>query len=230
MDVNDIKPSAGNNSSPYIAIALGYVPAGIVFGSISFIFGIPLYYVIGLSLIVYSGAVQSAFVGFWASGFSVFGILLTAFLLNSRHSFYGAHIERKMGVFSLRRVFLVAPFITDEVYALAVSADRPGWKWLFNLSMFGYANWILSSIAGYLIFSSLPLKYLEELTIGLSALFLSLFIPQTKNRDGVIVAAVSISVALVVRISDLPDYFISVAILAGLITGAVLIMRKEVSH
>lgn len=230
MDVNDIKTSVGNHSSPYIAVALGYIPAGIVFGSISFIFGIPLYYVIGLSLIVYSGAVQSAFVGFWASGFSVFGILLTAFLLNSRHSFYGAHIERKMGVFSLRRVLLVAPFITDEVYALAVSSNRTGWKWLFNLSIFGYVNWALSSVAGYLIFSRLPLRYLEELTIGLSALFLSLFIPQIKKMDGAIVAAVSISVALFVRISELPDYYISVAILAGLITGSVLIMKKGASH
>ena len=226
MDVNEQPAMRGLYDTPYIPIALGYLPSGLVFGSISFIFGIPLYYVIALSILVYSGAVQSAFVGYWASGFSIFGILLTAFLLNTRHSFYGLHIERKNGPFKLLQIILVAPFITDEIYGLTVSSRSHEWKWLIKISIFAYFNWLIASICGYLIFIHLPIGYIADLTIGLSALFLSLFVPNIKRKNDVYVAMASISVALLVKISDMPDYAISLAILAGVITGAVLLKRN----
>ncbi len=50
------------------AISAGYVPSGIAFGAIATALHVPVWATISLSALVYSGAVQSAFVGFWSIG------------------------------------------------------------------------------------------------------------------------------------------------------------------
>ena len=104
-DPSEITVRKQNIAGLFVPVSLGYVPSGIVFGSLSYILGLKLYYVLGLSAFVYSGAVQSAFLGFWSSGLDIPGILITAFLLNLRHSFYGSHVERSIG--KLRRLTIL---------------------------------------------------------------------------------------------------------------------------
>jgi predicted branched-subunit amino acid permease len=212
----------------FLPVSMGYIPSGIVFGSISYILGLKFYYVLGLSAFVYSGAVQSAFLGFWSTGLEIPGILLTAFLLNLRHSFYGPHLERKIGGLSKIAIFAIAPFLTDEVYGLAISAGSITGSKVMKLAMWAYLNWFFASAAGFLLFSHISTKYLADLTIALSALFLGLFVPNVKGKDTAIVAITSIAIAAIFRLSGVSAYYYIVAIFAGVIAGVAFSMAGKV--
>ena len=112
--------------SLYFTISASYMPSGIAFGAFTVALGIPFLYAVMLSLLVFSGAVQSAFLGFWATGLDPFSMVLTAFLLNLRHTFYGPHLSSSGYNVSSRGIILIGPFLTDEVYALSISAQGMG--------------------------------------------------------------------------------------------------------
>ena len=229
--MSQLPVAAGKNlkmSNMFLPVSMGYIPSGIVFGSISYILGLKFYYVLGLSAFVYSGAVQSAFLGFWSTGLEIPGILLTAFLLNLRHSFYGPHLERKIGGLSKIAIFAIAPFLTDEVYGLAISAGSITGSKVIKLAMWAYLNWFFASAAGFLLFSHISTKYLADLTIALSALFLGLFVPNVKGKDTAIVAITSIAIAAIFRLSGVSAYYYIVAIFAGVIAGVAFSMAGKV--
>jgi Predicted branched-chain amino acid permease (azaleucine resistance) len=99
-----------------LLVSSGYIPTGIVFGSLAFILGLKIEYTLGLSAFVYSGAVQSTVLGIWVSGINIPSLILIAFLLNLRYSFYGIHMERKLNKITTIAILVIAPFLTDEVY------------------------------------------------------------------------------------------------------------------
>ncbi len=229
-DPSEITVRKQNITGLFVPVSLGYVPSGIVFGSLSYILGLNLYYVLGLSAFVYSGAVQSAFLGFWSSGLDIPGILITAFLLNLRHSFYGSHVERSIGKLRRLTIFAIAPFLTDEVYGLAVSTEDMTGNKVLKLAIWAYLNWFFASAAGFLVFSQFPARYLADLTIALSALFLGLFIPKVKGSDAVVVAVTSIVFASFLRLSDAsPSYYI-LAIFAGVGAGLIFNSTRKVRN
>ena len=211
-----------------LPLSMGYIPTGLAFGSLSYLLGVKFYYTLGLSAFVYSGAVQSAFLGFWSAGFNIPALLLTAFLLNLRHSFYGAHLERKLGSLSTLAIIVIAPFLTDEVYGLAISNNSINREGTIRLALWAYLNWILASAAGFTLFSRIPSVYLEDLTVALSALFLGLFIPRVKGIDTSIVAVTSIVTAVLLRVANAPQSVFVVAIFAGFASGMIYLWKNGV--
>ncbi len=204
-----------------LLVSSGYIPTGVVFGSLAYILGLRIEYAIGLSAFVYSGAVQSTVLGFWASGVNIPSLIFIAFLLNLRHSFYGIHMERKLGKITTMAILVIAPFLTDEVYGLVVSNDGFDPGNVKKLAFWAYGNWIISSAAGYLFLSGLPSIYLLDLSIALSALFLGLFVPKVKGLDTAIVVFSSLGMAIGLRLSDAPQFMYILSILAGFAFGMI---------
>jgi len=108
----------------YAAITLGYLSAGIAFGALAESLHVPYYFTAALSIFVYSGAVQSAFLGYWTIGIEPVSLILTGFLLNLRHTFYGAHIQNLRPELEFIDIISLSPLLTDETYAISVS--HPG--------------------------------------------------------------------------------------------------------
>ncbi len=202
-----------------LVISAGYLPSGIAFGSISTALRIPGIYTISLSLFVYSGAVQSAFLGYWAAGIDPASIILTAFLLNLRHTFYGAHIETLRGDIRLRDIIVIGPLLTDEVYAIAVSYPSLSLPNLHGLSIYAYFNWIAGTAIGIIAIYYAPSVVLNILFLALPALFLGLLVPRIRNGFGLVTAITSGMIALAGRLLGLAPYFLIVPILIGVITG-----------
>lgn len=202
-----------------IAILSTYVPAGIAYGTLATTVHIPWYYTIGLSVAVYSGAVQSAFVGLWSIGFEPVTMVITAFLLNLRHTFYGPHLEERYPGITTRDAYSIAPVLTDELYGLAVSEPKMEPKEIRLLGYFGYACWVLSSAFGVVFTGVLPTFLYPILFLVLPALFLALMVPRIRGSSTAVSALVSIGIAAVMKSFGLPEYSILVSIGAGIIAG-----------
>lgn len=150
-------------------------------------------------------------------------MVVTAFLLNLRHTFYGPHLEEHFPQMSSSEMYSIAPFLTDEIYALAVSYPPMEVHEVRNLSYFGYSCWILSSAFGVAFTGSLPSFLYPILFLALPALFLALMVPRIKGGSTVISAVVSIGVAIVIKIYGLPEYSILASIGAGILAGLLVL-------
>ena len=211
------------------AISAGYVPSGIAFGAIATALHVPVWATISLSALVYSGAVQSAFVGFWSIGIDPATLLLTAFLLNLRHTFYGPHVGSIRNDITVKDMMSIAPILTDEVYALSVQDPPLPKRSVRILSLYAYGNWISATAVGSILVNFLPAGVETAIAIALPALFLALLLPKISDRSTTVTAAASIAVSVAARALHLPSYFIIVPILVGVASGMVIVLGRSPS-
>lgn len=217
----------GISPAAMMAITAGYVPSGIAYGAIAGSLHIPIEVIVAMSALVYSGAVQSAFLGFWTIGLDPGVLLLTAFLLNLRHTFYGPHVGSIRNDLRLRDILYISPLLTDEVYALSVSDPPIPVGSIRALSVYAYLNWVGASALGSLVGIAVPLKVEISMAIALPALFLALLVPKVADRSTAIAAVSSGILAVSVRLMGLQSYFIILPILAGSAAGYLVIHRRR---
>lgn len=222
-----MRAHAGIRPSAMMAISAGYVPSGIAYGAIATTLHVPVYVTLALSALVYSGAVQSAFLGFWTIGLDPGALLLTAFLLNLRHTFYGPHIGSIRGDLRLKDILAISPLLTDEVYALSVSEPPIPAGSVRALSIYAYINWVGSSAIGSLAAIALPARVDLAMAIALPALFLALLVPKVADRSTAIAAASSGAIAVAMRLMGLQSYFIILPIAVGAAAGFFAISRRR---
>ncbi len=208
-----------------MAISAGYVPSGIAYGAIATSLHVPFYATIAMSALIYSGAVQSTFLGFWTIGIEPGTLFLTAFLLNLRHTFYGPHVGSIRSNLRLRDILTISPLLTDEVYALSVSDPPITISSVRALSIYAYINWVVSSAFGSVAATVFPVKVDLAMVIALPALFLALLVPKVADRTTTIAAVSSGTIAVAARLIGLQSYFIILPIAAGSAAGY-LAMRR----
>lgn len=209
-----------------IAISAGYVSSGIAFGALATALGVPLLATVALSAFVYSGAVQSAFVGFWSIGIDPVSLFLTAFLLNLRHTFYGPHVGSMRSDTGVRDILSISPLLTDEVYAISVSLPPITLRSVKFLSLYAYANWIGSTIVGIVALDRVPAGIEVSIAIALPALFLALLVPKIGDSATAVTAIGSGTVAVVTRLMHLASYFVIVSIISGVAIGLITLELK----
>ena len=209
----------GADAGRILSITAGYIPSGIAYGALATAVHVPWYVTIILSVVVYSGAVQSAFVGFWSIGFEPFSLIITAFLLNLRHTFYGPHLEEVHKGLRERDIAEIGPFLTDEVYAIAVSKPVMGVPRIKFYAVFAYLCWFSGSAIGVALVGGIPSYVLPILFLALPALFLGLMVPKIEGSATGAAAATSVLVSVFFRVYGLPAYFLLISILAGVVVG-----------
>ncbi len=197
----------------------GYVPSGIAYGVLATAIHIPWYFTLLLSAVVYSGAVQSAFVGFWSIGLEPVTLILTAALLNLRHSIYGPHLEEHYNNVEHGDIFTLGPLLTDEIYALGIGFKPMTITKLRYISILAYLSWIGSTAIGIAFTGGIPQYVLPALYLALPALFLALMVPKVKGKGTLTAAIFSIFFSVIFRLDGFPEYFILLSILAGVSAG-----------
>ena len=149
-----------------------------------------------LSLVMFTGASQFAFVGVAASGGSPFAAVPAALLLGVRNAFYGVPVSEILHPRGLARVW-TAHFVIDETTAMAISQATPRGKryafWATGLILF--CLWQLGTLAGALVG-----RAINPADIGLDAaapaVFLALLWPMLRRPEARWVALGGALVAL----------------------------------
>ena len=165
---------------------------GVSFGAISTASGLSVLQTCALSLLVFTGASQFAFVGIIASGGA-----LTAILLGSRNMFYGLSLVKKLDLSAPVRL-ASAHFVIDESTAMAVTREttrqtRLGFYWT-GISIF--VLWNLTTFAGALAGNAIgdPRTYGLDAAVG--AAFLGLLWPRLTSWYARGIAVFAAAVAL----------------------------------
>ena len=170
---------------------------GVSFGVISTTSGLSVLQTCALSLVVFTGASQFAFIGIIASGGNPVTGALTAVLLGSRNMFYGLSLARLLDLRGGQRL-ASAHFVIDESTAMAVTRDtrrqaRLGFYWT-GISIF--VLWNLTTFLGARAGTAIgdPRTYGLDAAVG--AAFLGLLWPRLTSGQARSIALFAAAVAL----------------------------------
>lgn len=183
-----------------IADSLGVSAAvglyGISFGAIATASGVSIWQACALSLLVFTGASQFAFVGVIGAGGAPLTGALTAVLLGSRNMFYGIALAPRLQLGRGHRA-AAAHLVIDESTAMAITRDtrrqaRLGFFWT-GLGVF--TLWNLATLAGAVAGEAIgdPRTYGLDAAVG--AAFLGLLWPRLQSWNGRVVALAGAAVA-----------------------------------
>jgi predicted branched-subunit amino acid permease len=204
-----------------LSVALATGAYGLSFGALSVAAGLSIWQTQVLSLLLFSGGSQFAFVGILAGGPSgAAAAIATSTLLGVRNGLYGLQVSRMLQVRGLRR-FAAAQLTIDESTAVGVAqpeqrAGRLGF-WTTGLGVF--VLWNAATLAGSLVGDAMgdPRRY--GLDAAAAAAFCGLLWPRLKSVDAFAIAAVAALVAVLVAPHAPAGVPVLVAAFAALLAG-----------
>jgi len=204
-----------------VGIATGLY--GVSFGAVSVAAGLSVLQTCALSLVMFTGASQFAFIGVAAAGGAPVSGAVTALMLGTRNTLYGLKLAPLLQFRGWRRP-LAAQLVIDESTAMSVTRDSTAAARVGFLStgLAVFALWnlftFLGAIAGNLIGD--PSTYGLDAAVG--AAFLALLWPRLADGRNRVVAACAALVALgavPITAAGVPVLIAGgVALLAGLLT------------
>ena len=180
-----------------LGVGLATGAYGVSFGAISTTSGLDVLQTCVLSLLVFTGASQFAFIGIIASGGNPVTGALTAVLLGSRNLFYGLSLAQRLNLKGPQRL-ASAHFVIDESTAMAVTRDntrqsRLGFYWT-GISIF--ILWNLMTFVGALAGEKIGDPQTYGLDAAVGAAFLGLLWPRLTSWHARLVALFGAAVAL----------------------------------
>jgi predicted branched-subunit amino acid permease len=182
-----------------MSVGLATGAYGVSFGALATAAGLSVVQACAMSLLLFSGGSQFAFVGIVAGGGSGVAAVATSTLLGLRNGLYGLQLSRLLELRGWRRL-AGAQVTIDESTAVAIGQPEPAASrlgfWLTGLSVF--ALWNLSTLLGALLGNALgdPKRY--GLDAAAASAFLALLWPRLRTGEAraVAVAAAFVAIAL----------------------------------
>ncbi|WP_306592985.1 AzlC family ABC transporter permease [Corynebacterium striatum] len=165
------------------AVAVGLVPLGLAFGILIVQTGFAWWWAPIFSVVIYAGSMEFLAISMVTGGTSAITSLVTAFMVNFRHIFYGLTFPRDNIKSFLGRAYSTYA-LTDESYAI-VSAkprdERLSGVHILTIQVFCQLLWVLSGIVGALAGQIIPPK-VKGLEFALVALFVVLAMSSFHNN------------------------------------------------
>jgi 4-azaleucine resistance transporter AzlC len=191
-----VLPERGAILRAAVGIGLYAAAFGASFGAVSVGSGLTLGQTMVLSLVMFSGASQFAFIGVAVAGGSPFAAVPAALLLGVRNAFYGVPMSEILHPRGVRR-WLTAHFVIDETTAMAIGQPTPAAKryafWATGLIL--CSLWQLGTLTGALIGRAIdPADF--GLDAAAPAVYLALLWPNLKSTEARVVAVGGAALAL----------------------------------
>lgn len=184
--------------------------------------GFKWYYSLLVSLTVYTGAYQFVLVTLLSSGASILTMALTAFLMNSRQSFYALTFVDEFNHMGKRKLYMIHT-MTDETYAVNCTLPDTGKEnqsimfWVAFLSRY---YWMVGAVAGGILGQIIPFD-MTGIDFCMTALFVIIFIDQWEKAESHIPAIAGIVIAVLCLLVVGQQYFLLPSLL---IASAVLVV------
>jgi 4-azaleucine resistance transporter AzlC len=205
-----------------VGIGLGVGVYGVSFGVLAVGSGMSPAQACVMSMLVFTGASQFAFIGVLAAGGGAVAAMGPAVMLALRNAVYGLSLAPVLPG-RLRDRALAAHLVIDETTAMARAQDDPAQARRAFLAT-GVSVWLCWN-AGTLVGALLGGGLGDPRTLGLDAMFpaafLALLVPQLR-RAGAPVAAAAGAVVAVMLLPFAPAGVPVIAALAGVVPGLLL--------
>jgi predicted branched-subunit amino acid permease len=185
--------------SPFILVA---VPFGTLFGAVATEAGLNLTETMVMTTTVFAGAAQFTALSLMMEQAPIFIVILTALAVNLRMAMYSAALVPHLGKSKLRMRVLMAYFMVDQSYAVAVKKFDEVPKMPMQFKIYYYFGtlialvpfWVLFSYIGAVAGSAIPPEY--SLDFALPICFIALTAPAMRSLPHFAAALVSILGAL----------------------------------
>lgn len=206
--------------------ALGVVLAtsayGISFGALAVASGFDVWQTCVLSLVMFTGGSQFAFVGVIGAGglAAAPAAIASALLLGVRNVAYGMRMSPVIGRGLVRRS-LAAPFTIDESTAVSLAQRSPRARrvgfWITGVGI--YLGWNLTTLLGALLGDVLGDPKTYGLDAAAAAAFLALLWPRLRRRQAIAVGIAAAAVATVLTPVLIPGLPVLVAAFVAVVVG-----------
>lgn len=180
-------------------VAMAYVPLGLAFGVLMVKSGIAWYWAPLSALLIFAGSIEFLAVGLIAGGVPFLQVLVTSFVVNFRHLFYGLSfpLERISGRWA--KAYGVWA-LTDETYAITAAGvgSRLNGFQITVLQVVSHVWWASAALVGALVGAIIPAS-IVGFGFALTAMFITLLVDSLRNhpsRFQLAAAAGSIVVAV----------------------------------
>lgn len=206
--------------------ALGVVVAtsayGVSFGALAVAAGLDVWQSCVLSLLMFTGGSQFAFIGVVASGgvAALPAAIASAGLLGVRNLAYGMRMSPIIGQGFWRRA-AAAHFTIDESTAVAISQDDPRLRrlgfWVTGIGIF--VGWNATTLIGALVGDVLGDPKAWGLDAAAAAAFLALLWPRLRQRQAIVVGIAAAVVAAALTPLLMPGLPVLVAAVVAIVVG-----------
>lgn len=194
------------------AAAIGLIPLGLAFGLLMVQSGFSWWWTPIFSIVIYAGSMEFLAISM-VTGATAVASLVTGFMVNFRHIFYGLTFPRHRIHSRLGRAYSTYA-LTDETYAIVSSLptdDRPTGARILTIQIFCQALWVGSGIVGARAGQVIP-STVQRMEFALVALFVVLAMDSFRNNQdfslplsaamvGILVAAFAPGQLLMVALS-----------------------------
>lgn len=206
-----------------LPLMLGVFPFGLAYGIFAQSVGLTPAETIFMSLTVFAGAAQFISLPMFAAGAGLVMISLTALLINLRHLLMGASLVPYMEKLSFPWKTFLCFGMADETYAVTISrAQTTGYSrdYHFGCNATGYVTWAVSTVLGVVLGSHISDPLAWGLDFAMPATFLALLIPRLTDRTSLAVCLVAAVVSIAAALLIPGKWYIIVACLTAVATGA----------
>jgi 4-azaleucine resistance transporter AzlC len=173
-----------------IPILLGVIPFGMIYGVLARSAGIPPAAAQAMSAIVFAGSAQLISAQLYGVGAPGLVIVLTASIINLRHTLYSASVQPYLRHLRPMWRWLLAYLLTDEAYAVTImhysqysveDAHRANTHWFFlGAGLALWSTWQISTAVGIFLGAQLPSRWPLDFAIALT--FIALLVPNIQDR------------------------------------------------
>lgn len=208
-----------------IPIMCSYIFVSMAYGIMMENAGFSWYYSLFVSLTVYTGAFQFVLITFLSSGASIVTIALTAFLMNSRQTFYSLTFLKDFQKMGRRKLYMIHT-MTDETYAVNCTLDLPEKEkedTMFLVAFFSRCYWMAGAVLGGVIGQLLPFD-MEGIDFCMTALFVIIFIDQWEKTRKHIPAMTGLGIGILCLVIFGQKSFMLPALL---ITSGILVITEK---
>ena len=208
-----------------IPIMCSYIFVSMAYGIMMENAGFGWYYSLFVSLTVDTGAFQFVLITFLSSGASIVTIALTAFLMNSRQTFYSLTFLKDFQKMGRRKLYMIHT-MTDETYAVNCTLDLPEKEkedTMFLVAFFSRCYWMAGAVLGGVIGQLLPFD-MEGIDFCMTALFVIIFIDQWEKTRKHIPAMTGLGIGILCLVIFGQKSFMLPALL---ITSGILVITEK---
>lgn len=178
-----------------VSLGVGFATGlyGVSFGALSVAAGLDVWQTMALSLLMFSGGSQFAFIGVIATGAGVVPAILSAWLLGVRNGFYAIRMNPVLSVRALLKP-LAAQLTIDESNAVSLLGEPDQKKerlgfWLTGVAVFVF--WNVFTFVGAFLGSQLGNPTDWGLDAAAAAAFLGLIWPRLTQSKLLVLAVAS---------------------------------------
>ena len=208
-------------------VAMGYLPAGIAFGVLAQVAGVPIWATVMLSIVLYAGAAQYACLPMLSAGLPIGSMATNIAAINLRHVFYGVPLLQYLPTQKLAKTYCLFA-LTDETFSVMTSLPAESRQGLIlPISLFNQIWWVLASAIGVMIGSALN-DLVPNLDFALVCLFAILAYEQFQTIKRYFPIGIAI-IGLAIASLFTSDWLLLVAIaicMLLILTRAFLLQRK----